>query len=324
MPKPLSIVTTAIAVCACAALVYAQEVAPTERIAAASTATGENRSADAASGEKPSTTSPTKRGDPPSPATLASPEEPAATPKPKSSFFGWLFGSRKKPAATPTPSTGSTPAPASHRGTHKPSGTPAAEAQHSAGGGVSTTSKPGKATPTPKPTPAPKPTPTARTNEKPIHGQKPAKQPETTPKPEKPGTTPMPEKPGTTPKPDKAAPVTPPPVPPTATPPGRKGSKTKPSTPAANASNAPSEPGADADPEAKEKFRFEAARAKAEEDPHVKSLKAKADEATTDAESRAALRAYNKALFEKTKKIDSGVSEWADRMETAILKRLGD
>ena len=60
------------------------------------------------------------------------------------------------------------------------------------------------------------------------------------------------------------------------------------------------------------------------DDPKVKSLKDKADQATTDEESRAALRAYNKELFEKVKKIDSGVSDFADQLEKAILKRLGD
>jgi hypothetical protein len=60
------------------------------------------------------------------------------------------------------------------------------------------------------------------------------------------------------------------------------------------------------------------------DDPHVKSLKAKADDASTDEESRKALRAYNKALFEKIRKIDDSVSERADRLEAAILKRLNE
>jgi len=84
------------------------------------------------------------------------------------------------------------------------------------------------------------------------------------------------------------------------------------------------EPAADADPDEKEKFRYEQAKAKANEDPQVKSLKAKADDATTDEESRKALRAYNKALFEKIRKIDSSVSERANQMEAAMMKRLSE
>ncbi len=84
------------------------------------------------------------------------------------------------------------------------------------------------------------------------------------------------------------------------------------------------EPPPDADPDVKERYRFELARDKAAEDPQVQSLKAKADDASTDEESRKALRAYNKALFEKIRKIDSSVSERADRLEAAILKRLSE
>ena len=84
------------------------------------------------------------------------------------------------------------------------------------------------------------------------------------------------------------------------------------------------EPPADADAEVKEKFRFDQARAKAGDDPQVKALKQKADEASTDDESRKALRAYNKALFEKIRKIDGSVSDRATRLEAAILKRLSE
>ena len=84
------------------------------------------------------------------------------------------------------------------------------------------------------------------------------------------------------------------------------------------------EPPSDADAEAKEKYRFEVARSKAQEDPQIKALKAKADEATTDADSKKALVAYNKALFAKIRKVDPAVSEWADRLEAAILKRLNE
>ena len=103
------------------------------------------------------------------------------------------------------------------------------------------------------------------------------------------------------PKPTKTAPIT----------------ATKPAKPLV-------EPPADADAEVKEKFRFDQARAKVGEDPQVKALKQKADEASTDDESRKALRAYNRALFEKIRKIDSSVSDRATRLEAAILKRLSE
>ncbi len=84
------------------------------------------------------------------------------------------------------------------------------------------------------------------------------------------------------------------------------------------------EPPSDADAEQKEKFNFDQAKAKAAEDPQVKALKEKADGASTEEESKKALRAYNKALFDKIRKIDSSVSDRANRLEAAILKRLSD
>lgn len=84
------------------------------------------------------------------------------------------------------------------------------------------------------------------------------------------------------------------------------------------------EPPADADPDVQEKFRFDQARAKAGEDPQVQALKAKADDAATEEDSRKALRAYNKALFEKIRKTDKSVTERANRLEAAIMKRLSE
>jgi hypothetical protein len=84
------------------------------------------------------------------------------------------------------------------------------------------------------------------------------------------------------------------------------------------------EPPADMDPDAQEKFRFDQAKAKAMEDPQVIALKTKADNAATEADSSKALRAYNKALFEKIRKIDKSVAERATRLEEAILKRLSE
>lgn len=141
-------------------------------------------------------------------------------------------------------------------------------------------------------------------------GSKPDKIAAGTPTPKAGKATPTPK--SDTPK--TAALTTPAPKAPSATPP-KKATSTKPAAP---------EPPADADPEVKEKFRYEQAKAKAVEDPHVKSLKTKADDATTDEDSRKALRAYNKALFDKIRKIDSSVSDRADRMEAAIMKRLNE
>lgn len=313
MPKSFSILTTVVAASACAAFVCAQEVAPADnRIAAASTASGE---------KKPeANTAATKPVDAP-----AAENPPAATPKPKKSVLGWLFGSKKHkgtptPAASPSPEA-TTPKPSAtpHKGTapRKPTATP--EGEHPSAAGAESTPKPANATPTPKPaptpkaTPTPKPTPTPKASPTPkATNVKPGKPPEATPKPEKPVATP---------KPEKAPSTTPSPTTPAATPTGKKSGKTK---PVAAEANATTEPAPEVDPEVKEKARFETAKAKALEDTQIKSLKAKADGATTEEESKTALRNYNKALFQKIKKIDPSVSEWSDRMEAAILKRLSE
>jgi hypothetical protein len=156
-----------------------------------------------------------------------------------------------------------------------------------------------KATPTPAPTPSPTPRRSVR----------------------KPAATPSPE-PGSTPKLDQTSAVKIDRPIKAADTPVKKIGTTK---PAVTEPRKPAiEPPADADPDVKEKFRFEQAKIKAADDPQVKSLKAKADDASTDEESRKALRIYNKALFDKIRKIDSSVSERADRFEAAILKRLSE
>ena len=78
------------------------------------------------------------------------------------------------------------------------------------------------------------------------------------------------------------------------------------------------------DPETAERNRFYAAKAKAEQDPQIQDLKAKADSAVSDDEGKKALRAYNKALFTKMRKIDSGLRERIDVTESIILKRLDE
>lgn len=81
-------------------------------------------------------------------------------------------------------------------------------------------------------------------------------------------------------------------------------------------------PAADADAEAQEKYRYELAKNKALEDGEVQKLKEKADGAADDTEARKAQRAYNKALFSKMRSVDPSIKERADRIESAIMKRL--
>jgi hypothetical protein len=78
--------------------------------------------------------------------------------------------------------------------------------------------------------------------------------------------------------------------------------------------------GGDAD--AIEKAKYDEVRVRALEDPRVKELKGKADEALTDDEGRKALRAYNKALFQKMRSLDGSIKDRVDRMEAAVMKRL--
>jgi hypothetical protein len=77
------------------------------------------------------------------------------------------------------------------------------------------------------------------------------------------------------------------------------------------------------DAEAIEQARYDYAHARAVEDEHVRDLKAKADNATSEEEGRKGLRAYNRALFDAMRKLEPAVSERANRMESAVLKRLG-
>jgi len=77
------------------------------------------------------------------------------------------------------------------------------------------------------------------------------------------------------------------------------------------------------DPETQLREKYEAAKVKAAEDPEVKKMKEKADAAPTEEDARKALRDYNKALFKRMREIDPSIKERVDRMETAVLNRLG-
>ena len=78
------------------------------------------------------------------------------------------------------------------------------------------------------------------------------------------------------------------------------------------------------DPEAAEKLKYDQAKATAMEDPEVQELKQKADAAGTEEEVRTALRAYNKALFRKMRRIDPELKDRIDGMEAGVMKRLGE
>ena len=79
-----------------------------------------------------------------------------------------------------------------------------------------------------------------------------------------------------------------------------------------------------AETEAAEKQKYDQAKAKAAADPKVKELRGKADTAPSEEESRKALRAYNKEMFKRMKEIDPSIKEHVDRMEDAVMKRLGE
>ena len=87
--------------------------------------------------------------------------------------------------------------------------------------------------------------------------------------------------------------------------------------------NPPSVPNG-TDPDELDKHKYDAAKTKAAEDPEIQALKQKADEAVTDDEANKAQRAYNKALFARMRKLEPLIKERIDRMEAAMMKRLGD
>ncbi len=72
-----------------------------------------------------------------------------------------------------------------------------------------------------------------------------------------------------------------------------------------------------------ERARYNAAKDKALEDPSVQALKEKAESTFDPDEGRKAMRAYNKALFNKMRKIDPSVKDRIDGTEAAVMKRLG-
>ena len=77
-------------------------------------------------------------------------------------------------------------------------------------------------------------------------------------------------------------------------------------------------------PEAQEKWKYDETRKKALEDEEVRKLKEKADTAPNEEEGRRALRAYNKALFNKMRSLDPSIKDRIDAMEAGVMKRLGE
>ena len=69
--------------------------------------------------------------------------------------------------------------------------------------------------------------------------------------------------------------------------------------------------------------KFRAAKLVAMEDPAIKDLKTKADSEVDEAEAQKALSAYNRALFRKIREVDPSVSDYADRVEQSMTKRIG-
>jgi outer membrane biosynthesis protein TonB len=69
--------------------------------------------------------------------------------------------------------------------------------------------------------------------------------------------------------------------------------------------------------------KFRTAKLAAMEDPAIKDLKTKADSEVDEAEAQKALSAYNRALFRKIREIDPSVSEYVDRVEQSMTKRIG-
>lgn len=90
--------------------------------------------------------------------------------------------------------------------------------------------------------------------------------------------------------------------------------------PAPPVSNTP-EPISLEDQEAKDRARFHELKAQALQDPGLKTLKDKADNAAGDA-TRDAEKAYDKALFKKVREMDPSISDYLDRLEAATMKRL--
>ncbi len=124
-------------------------------------------------------------------------------------------------------------------------------------------------------------------------------------------------------KPEKPAAIRkdapPPPAP--STPAPTKKARGKAAQPAV--ANGPVPPTSD-DPDVQEKYKYDLAKTKAQADPEVQELKRKSEDAATEDEARKAQRAYNRALFSRMRKIEPGLKDRIDRVEGALMKKLGE
>jgi hypothetical protein len=233
----------------------------------------------------------------PAKATPTPAAAPAETPAPKRGFFSRVFGSH--PKATPTPSAAPTATATPKARRHKPitkrdSGSSSESTNEGTKSDGEKKADGGKKT----------------DEEKKIEGEK------KTDTETKPGVKEDSEKKveGENPPGKKVDATTPAPA---SLKKPRKGKKSE------SAASTPA-PAAPVDPETAERNRFESAKTKALEDPQVQELKAKANSAVTDEEGKKALRAYNKALFNKMRKIDESLKDRIDMTESVILKHLDE
>jgi len=75
--------------------------------------------------------------------------------------------------------------------------------------------------------------------------------------------------------------------------------------------------------QAEEDRRYQEVKAQAESNPAVQALKLKAD-AASQSETRQASILYTQALFQKVRLIDDRLTERANLVEAAVLKRFAD
>jgi len=69
--------------------------------------------------------------------------------------------------------------------------------------------------------------------------------------------------------------------------------------------------------------KFKAVKGQAMEDPALLELKNKADSEVDEAGANKALMDYNRALFRKVREIEPSLTDYADRVEQSMTKRIG-
>jgi hypothetical protein len=255
------------------------------------------------------------------------PLDPIETPAPKRGFFSRVFGPSRKatPKPSPTPAA-ATPAPKVRRRRPIEKHTDSESPSESLNDGTKANAenkvdaeKKGEGEKKPE---SRKPEPKKSDGDKKADGEK--KPDEKNAGPEKKSVTEKPadKKPGDKKPADKKVAVTTPTPAPASTPAphvfSRKHKGGKPEATPAPESSGP------VDPETAERNRFEQVKARALEDPQVQKLKTEADSAITDEEGKKALRAYNKALFNKMRRLDGSLKDRIDITESVILKHLDE